>query len=232
MFWQFFGCGSWPGKQWRRWLKGGTKGGWGGGGRRTWREDPDWLFYCINLSLVWHLFILYSFLGLQQPAAALPEGEGELPELDTGPLLHVTPRPHTGHGRHRYQGIFYFFFRTRNGRWLGGQFFGAGSRTISGAGSETIFVLYFSLLHTKKRLHYRGEGGSVKVKTIIFYVTPPIHFLFLSLVCPTPLSYPFPIPTSVADSGCLSRVKQNSILSYEVIKKILVNFQRIIELFV
>ena len=66
-----------------------------------------------------------------------------------------------------YQGIFYFF---------------SGSRTIFGAGSETIFVLYFSLLHTKKRLHYRG-GGSVKVKTIIFYVaknlpTPPYTFYF------------------------------------------------------
>ena len=63
-------------------------------------------------------------------------------------------RTHTGHGRHRcdffiirkelgkgggvessgYQGIFYFF---------------SGSRTIFGAGSETIFVLYFSLLSSQ-----------------------------------------------------------------------------------
>jgi len=138
-----------------------------------------------------------------------------------GSTLHVTPR-HTGHGRHRcdffiirkelgkgegvessgYQGIFLFFFRTRNGRWLGGQFFGAGSRTIFGAGSETIFVLYFSLLHTKKRLHSRGEGGSVKVKRIIFYVaknlpTPPYtHTLFISL-----FSLPHPPFLSVSNSN-------------------------------
>jgi hypothetical protein len=98
--------------------------------------------------------------------------------------------PHTGHGRHRcdffiirkelgkgggvessgYQGIFYFF---------------SGSRTIFGAGSETIFVLYFSLLTV------------LRIRDV------------------------YPVSNKILNY-----------LSSEVIKKILVNFQRIIELFV
>jgi hypothetical protein len=69
-----------------------------------------------------------------------------------------------------YQGIFYFF---------------SGSRTIFGAGSETIFVLYFSLLTV------------LRIRDV------------------------YPVSNKILNY-----------LSSEVIKKILVNFQRIIELFV
>jgi hypothetical protein len=63
---------------------------------------------------------------LQQPAAALPEGEGE---LDTGPLLHVTP--HTGHGRHRCD---FFIIRKELGKW-GGEWNHQGTR---------VFFIFFS----------------------------------------------------------------------------------------
>ena len=118
MFWQFFGCGSWPGKEWRMWLKGGTKGGWGGGGRRTWRVDPDWLFYCTHPFLVWHLFILYSWF-----AAAAP------PDADWGTRTYS--RTHTGHGRHRCD---FFIIRKELGK--GGR--GSGIIRVPG------YFLFFS----------------------------------------------------------------------------------------
>jgi hypothetical protein len=86
-----------------------------------------------------------------------------------------------------------------------------GHRKELGKEGGGVSYLYLSLLHTIKRLHYRGEGGSVKVKRIIFYLaknlpTPLYTLLFLSLVCLAPPSLAYPFPTSVADSGCLYRI--------------------------
>ena len=100
-----------------------------------------------------------------------------------------------------------------------GQFFDAGSRTIFGAGSETIFVLYFSLLHTKKRLHYRGEGGSVKVKTIIFYVaknlpTPPYTFYFSLQFAPPPFLIRFQFQIRIDSFTAHTRSQFDTCLYY------------------
>ena len=93
-----------------------------------------------------------------------------------------------------YQGIFYFF---------------SGSRTIFGAGSETILVLYFSLLTV---LRIRDVYDPVSNKILNYLSSEVIKKILVRIIelfvsGPGIRNKPIPDPGSRGQKGTLSRIR-------------------------